>query len=559
MSDELSRSSKGVKTPGPNRWPRVVIGFLLSCSVAAVCAVLFARYVESRPVNLRDHTAALVDIVSQVLVRNRVPVDRIHRDEPQPRSDHAASWSACAFEVELPAGITGEGLIAPITEAMSAYSVTVVEASNTGLEHALDLSLADHPFLTIRLKEKARTDLTAASKQIAEDLRAILQTQGVPPEEIQGTPPEPREDDHAVWTFTRIEAPLPASCTVESIEPLIQGALTEENVRVATRIGTHGATTLAVTCADVLCAELILNREALDAAPGEDELAGLALPALHGLNGNEPALPDLEHLPLDSAGLDDLELGRKLTGIRFPMDTAPKVAIIVDDGGYDGNIASKLLALNSGLTLAILPNTPLAADTARRASELGFCVMLHMPMEIANMPGQITTRMTREQILERTNHALAQLPEAVGVNNHMGSVFTADAAAMTTFLECIKDKPLFFIDSRTTSRSKAYETAKKIGIPTACRDVFLDHRNDPNYIIAQFNHLMAVAKEQGRAIGICHFRPNTVQVLAQMLPQLERNGIKLVHASELAPGFASGVSGLETSGRQASTPTPQSQ
>jgi len=559
MSDELLRSSTGVKNPAPNPWLRVVIGLLLFCSVVAVCAVLFTRYVETRPVNLRDHTAALADIVSQVLVRNRVSVDHIHRDEPQLRSDNTASWSVSAFEVDLPVGLTGEALVVPLREAMSAYDVTVVEASNTGIEHAWDLSLADHQFLTIRLKEKPRTDLTAASKQIAEDLRVILQTQGIPPEEIRETPPEPREDDHAVWTFTRMEVPLPASCPLESLDPLIRGALTQENVRVATRIGTHGATTLAVTCADVLCAEVVLNRETPETAPVEDELADIALPALHGLNGNEPALPDLDHLPLDSAGLNDLELGRKLTGIRFPMDTTPKVAIIVDDGGYDGNIAAKLLALNPGLTVAILPNTPLAEDTARRASELGFCVMLHMPMEIANMPGQITTRMTREQILERTNRALAQLPEAVGVNNHMGSVFTADATAMTSFLECIKDKPLFFIDSRTTSRSKAYEVAKKLGVPTASRDVFLDHRNDPDYIIAQFNHLMAVAKEQGRAIGICHFRPKTVQVLAEMLPQLERNGIKLVHASELVPGFAARVAGLDTSNQQPRTPTPQHQ
>jgi hypothetical protein len=294
----------------------------------------------------------------------------------------------------------------------------------------------------------------------------------------------------------------------------------------------QGTAILAVIHADKPCVELSLLRE--EAPPVDDEMSMMEWPSLRG-NGedNNLPMPPLEELPLDSNGLDVMDLGRKLTGIKYPGGATPRVAIIVDDGGYGGPITSKVLALDPRLTIAILPYTPAAQDTARKAAELGFEVMLHVPMEPANMTGRLSTKMSREEILEKTRGELAQIPEAVGVNNHIGSVFTADEAAITAFLEGIKDRRLFFIDSRTTAKSKAYETAKRLGIPTAMRDVFLDNESDPNYIIGQFNHLMDVAKERGSAIGICHFRATTLPVLTQMLPQLERNGIDLVHVSEL--------------------------
>ncbi|MCX5759310.1 MAG: divergent polysaccharide deacetylase family protein, partial [Candidatus Hydrogenedentes bacterium] len=128
---------------------------------------------------------------------------------------------------------------------------------------------------------------------------------------------------------------------------------------------------------------------------------------------------------------------------------------------------------------------------------------------------------------------LAQVPGAVGVNNHMGSVFTANTAAVNRFIKCLAGRGLYFIDSRTTARTTAFDIALKNAVPAGTRDVFLDNKNEPNYVIGQFNHLMDVAEERGKAIGICHFRATTAQVLVTMLPRLEKNGIRLVHASEL--------------------------
>jgi polysaccharide deacetylase 2 family uncharacterized protein YibQ len=301
---------------------------------------------------------------------------------------------------------------------------------------------------------------------------------------------------------------------------------------VTQELGIQGKTLIAVALGGRLCARLALLKE--ESPPPENDATALGLPSLHG-NGDDRnlPLPPLEELPLDSSGLDAMDLGRRLTGIKYPGDSIPKVAIIVDDGGYGGPVTSKILGLTSALTIAVLPYTPAAQETARKAAELGFEVMLHVPMEPANMTGRLTTKMSRQEIIKKTNEELEQAPQAVGVNNHIGSTFTADEGAITAFLEGIKDRPLFFIDSRTTAKSKAYEIARRLGIPAAMRDVFLDNEPDPNYIIGQFNQLIEVAKERGSAIGVCHFRSATVPVLTQMLPQLERNGIALVHVSEL--------------------------
>lgn len=535
MSDEQTQTPVGNVTPkphAPNPWVRVLIGLLVFAVAGGCCLKLLTLYLASRPVDLRAHTAALTDVAEQILLNLQTPREKILRGGPQLQEDPKATWYACNFSVELAAGVPVQNVAEPFKREMAARSVSVAEAQPEPLKQQLTFSLLDHPFLSVYLFEKPLADLTAACNQIADEVGVVLQTQGIPAEAVRRSPSEKKQDDTSVWSFTRIEAPLPRATKPEELEKMIRNALTVPDVRLTPQLGLQGTTVLSVAHAGKPCVELSLLTE--EAPPVDDEMSMMKLPSLH-VNGedNNLSMPPLEELPLDSNGLDAMDLGRKLTGIKYPGGAMPRVAIIVDDGGYSGPIASKVLALNPSLTIAILPYTPAGQDTARKAAELGFEVMLHVPMEPAKMTGQLSTKMSREEILEKTRDELAQIPEAVGVNNHIGSVFTADEAAITAFLEGIKDRRLFFIDSRTTAKSKAYETAKRLGIPTAMRDVFLDNESDPNYIIGQFNHLMAVAKERGSAIGVCHFRSATLPVLTQMLPQLERNGIALVHVSKL--------------------------
>lgn len=215
----------------------------------------------------------------------------------------------------------------------------------------------------------------------------------------------------------------------------------------------------------------------------------------------------------------------------------PRVAIIVDDGGYGGEATEIILGLDTALTFAILPNTPHGTALADEAARRGFEIMLHMPMDndssTLKHPGQINTGMNAAEIHALTKAALEQVPGAVGINNHTGSKFTADANAMRLFMEGIQGSGLYFVDSRTTPDTVAGEIAREFRIPAAARTLFLDHDNSQENIRARFHELIQEARAQGTAIGICHFRPNTATVLRELLPQLQVEGIQLVHASEL--------------------------
>ena len=529
-SEQVQTGSPARRAPNP--WARVLIGLAVFTAAAVCCGWLVAQYLNARPVDLRAHTSALAGAAEQALIHLQIPAERITRAEAQPSEDPKALWVSNSLSVELPPGAALLSIVDPFKREMAAQGVSIAESSPEPLKKELDLSLLDHTFLSVLFTEKPLADLTATCNQIADEICVVLQTQGVPPEAVHRTPPERKQDDASIWNFTRIEAPAPETVRGEELEKMIRGALTAPDARVTQELGIQGTVLIVIALGEHRCVELALARE--EPPPPPEEPAMPELPVLHG-NGDGPELtvPPIEELPLDSSGLDAMELGRRLTGIKYPGDSVPRVAIIVDDGGYGGPVTARILGLNPALTVAILPYTPAARETAQKAAESGFEVMLHVPMEPADMPGRLTAKMSRAEIAKKTDEELAQIPQAVGVNNHIGSVFTADEGAITAFLENIKNRPLFFIDSRTTAKSKAYDTAKRLGIPAAMRDVFLDNEPDPNYIIGQFNQLMDVAKERGTAIGICHFRSTTAPVLTQMLPQLERNGIALVHVSEL--------------------------
>ena len=116
----------------------------------------------------------------------------------------------------------------------------------------------------------------------------------------------------------------------------------------------------------------------------------------------------------------------------------------------------------------------------------------------------------------------------------VGSKFTSNATAMKGLLPLLKARNLYFIDSRTTADSVAFDTAQSLKVPSASRDVFLDNEADEAYIRGQFRELIALARKRGSAIGICHSRPETAAVLAKVIPEFKKAGIRFVSASELA-------------------------
>ncbi len=216
------------------------------------------------------------------------------------------------------------------------------------------------------------------------------------------------------------------------------------------------------------------------------------------------------------------------------------IALIVDDFGGDIQLARRFCELDSQLSFSVLPYLRYSRQVAELAFRSGHEVILHLPMEpqdaSENDPGKgaILVRQSTAQIRTLIRRALADVPHAKGVNNHMGSRATENRRVMETVLKEIKRRDLFFVDSMTSSRSVGYSTAKKVKVQCGRRDVFIDYEDaQKSSIEARLLELSRLAAEQQEAIGIGHIRENTLKVLEEMLPKLQKRGFKLVLASKI--------------------------
>ena len=218
-------------------------------------------------------------------------------------------------------------------------------------------------------------------------------------------------------------------------------------------------------------------------------------------------------------------------------DTSSKMAIIIDDIGNHLQVEEEMIALDLDLTFSFLPQTPYAKVLSLKASSHGRDILLHLPMEPAKkkwlpVPGALMVSMPTSTIQEILEAATDQIPMAIGINNHMGSRFTENKTKMRTFLELIKPKNLFFIDSFTSSRSFGYSLAKEIGISTAKRDVFIDNVADEKKIFEQLKNLTTLSRKNKKAIGIGHPYPETLAALKRFKKELAPKA-NLVGVSQL--------------------------
>lgn len=215
----------------------------------------------------------------------------------------------------------------------------------------------------------------------------------------------------------------------------------------------------------------------------------------------------------------------------------PRVAIIVDDLGYDLRMAERFLDIDAILTYSVLPHSPYARQIANAASLNGSEVMLHLPMEpdeypeVDPGPGALLSGMTPDERIRLLQENLDAVPFISGVNNHMGSKMSANDDHMNQVLSIIKKRGLFYIDSVTTHNSRAHSSARLFQVPFARRDVFLDHDPDPEAIRNRIDQLVGLAELNGHAIGIAHPYETTYRVLAEKLPKIN-DRVLFIPASE---------------------------
>jgi len=225
----------------------------------------------------------------------------------------------------------------------------------------------------------------------------------------------------------------------------------------------------------------------------------------------------------------------------LPALQPARVAIIIDDVGYDGNLDALAAGIPFPLTFSILPGLDHSAESAVRLYNAGFEIMLHLPMEPDRYPeknpgpGALYTFMTEEEIVGTLRDDLLSVPDARGVNNHMGSLFTLREDLLEVVFGELRRRGLYFIDSRTVSSSAAYTVARRLGVRSARRSVFLDNVEDEEAITDRLEELFETAARAHSAIGIGHHRETTLLVLAAEIPRLLRQhpDVELVYASHM--------------------------
>lgn len=221
----------------------------------------------------------------------------------------------------------------------------------------------------------------------------------------------------------------------------------------------------------------------------------------------------------------------------IPLKSLSKIAIVIDDIGYNMTQGLKAANYPGAITLSVLPYAPNSKAIARIAHQQGKELMLHAPMSTVEPMrldrGALTEGMTESEFLTVLRENLQRIPNITGINNHMGSALTQQTEPMQWLMTELKQYPLFFLDSRTSPNSIAWEVAQRNQIPALKRDVFLDHNPTPDAIASQYKRLLKMAHEHGRAIAIGHPNKNTMDFLYQQVDKFSMQGVELTSISNL--------------------------
>ncbi len=252
-----------------------------------------------------------------------------------------------------------------------------------------------------------------------------------------------------------------------------------------------------------------------------------------------------------TAGIQDKaeipeEIGKKVV---VPEEKLPekkhikgRLIFVIDDVGNNIFQLKPFLSLPFKITFAILPGLPYTEEAARMIHNAGKEYILHQPMDSVNGnnpgPGVLHIGMSRETVERIVTENLSILPLAAGVNNHMGSAGTADEDLMISLFTVLKEKGMFFLDSRTTSKSVGAKVALITGLPFAERSVFLDNNKEKKAIKESVEKGVEISEKKGHAVMIGHiWSSELAEVLLELYPALLEDNYTLNNLTELFMGY----------------------
>ena len=215
----------------------------------------------------------------------------------------------------------------------------------------------------------------------------------------------------------------------------------------------------------------------------------------------------------------------------------PVIVIVIDDMGISHKRTADIASLKAPLTASFLTYGTKLNEQIENSRKNGQEIMIHAPMEAKTVadvaPDVLTTKMTKEEIKSNLLTMIKKFKDVKGINNHMGSKLTEDYDRMKAVMEVLKEEGLFFLDSKTSPKSKAEDAAADSGIAYAHRHVFLDNNNDKAYILGQLGKTEQLARKNGYAIAIGHPKTQTYAALKEWLPKLDEKGLVIEPLSKV--------------------------
>ncbi|MDR3126659.1 MAG: divergent polysaccharide deacetylase family protein [Rickettsiales bacterium] len=241
--------------------------------------------------------------------------------------------------------------------------------------------------------------------------------------------------------------------------------------------------------------------------------------------------------PEDTAKVSPLVPFEEYSVYAGPVDP-PLIAVIIDDMGVDMIRTQRVLRLGIPLTLSYLTYAPQLQDQIDQARDLGFEVMLHVPMEArsssADYGGRyLSLAQSSGDNVRVLGSFLDKARGYIGINNHMGSAFTVDSGRMEALIEELGRRGLAFVDSKTTPKSRHRLVAERHGVPFAERDVFIDDSSAPGEIRARLDDIERIARKRGFVVAIGHPRDNTISALSEWARGLKEKGMTIVPVSNI--------------------------
>jgi len=214
-------------------------------------------------------------------------------------------------------------------------------------------------------------------------------------------------------------------------------------------------------------------------------------------------------------------------------DGRPMIAVVIDDVGLDRPRSRRAMALPAPVTIALMAYAEDGRDQAAHAHRAGHELLVHLPMEPGDAnenpgPNALLSNLSAAEFERRLEWNLSQFAGYVGINNHMGSKLTSDPAAMEPVMASLKRRGLMFLDSRTTGDTHGLAVARRFGVPSVERDVFIDHDTSPIAVRAALVQVEDLAQKNGFAIAIGHPKDVTLDALEEWLPDVKARGFAVV-------------------------------